>query len=72
MGFFTGRATFLRYRVDGPSPGIFGPTHLEKLSAHAIGRQRTADKDGVEAGWIGKKVKRGFYDYSGERPVPTR
>jgi len=26
----------------------------------------------VEAGWIGKKVKRGFYDYSGERPVPTR
>ena len=52
MGFFTGRATFLRYRVDGPSPGILGPTHLEKLSAHAIGRQRTADPDGVEAGWI--------------------
>ena len=26
----------------------------------------------VEAGWIGRKVKRGFYDYSGERPVPTR
>ena len=26
----------------------------------------------VEAGWIGKKVKRGFYDYSGDRPVPTR
>ena len=26
----------------------------------------------VEAGWIGKKVKRGFYDYRGERPVPTR
>ncbi|MBI3199570.1 MAG: 3-hydroxybutyryl-CoA dehydrogenase [Rhodospirillales bacterium] len=26
----------------------------------------------VEAGWVGKKVKRGFYDYSGERPVPTR
>ena len=26
----------------------------------------------VEAGWIGRKVKRGFYDYSSERPVPTR
>jgi hypothetical protein len=52
MGFFTGRATFLRYRVDGPFPGIFGPTHLEKLSAHVIGRQRAADKNGVEAGWI--------------------
>lgn len=26
----------------------------------------------VEAGWLGQKVKRGFYDYSGETPVPTR
>ncbi len=26
----------------------------------------------VEAGWFGRKVKRGFYDYSGEIPVPTR
>jgi len=26
----------------------------------------------VEAGWIGKKAGRGFYDYSGEKPVPTR
>ena len=26
----------------------------------------------VEAGWVGKKVGRGFYDYRGETPVPTR
>ena len=26
----------------------------------------------VDAGWIGKKVGRGFYDYRGETPVPTR
>jgi 3-hydroxybutyryl-CoA dehydrogenase len=26
----------------------------------------------VEAGWFGRKVKRGFYDYSGDVPVPTR
>lgn len=26
----------------------------------------------VEAGWLGKKSGRGFYDYSGEEPAPTR
>jgi 3-hydroxybutyryl-CoA dehydrogenase len=26
----------------------------------------------VEAGWLGRKVKRGFYDYAGEVPVPAR
>ena len=26
----------------------------------------------VEAGWLGRKSGRGFYDYSGQKPVPTR
>ena len=26
----------------------------------------------VEAGWLGRKSKRGFYDYRGDKPMPTR
>ncbi len=26
----------------------------------------------VEAGWLGRKASRGFYDYRGDKPVPTR
>jgi hypothetical protein len=52
MGFFSGRVTFARYRVGGAAVRAFGPEHLEKLAAHAIGRQRVASGDGIEAGWI--------------------
>jgi hypothetical protein len=51
MGFFSGRITFARYRVNGPSQRMFGPEHLERLEAHAIGKQRVASADGVEVGW---------------------
>jgi hypothetical protein len=51
MGFFSGRLTFARYRVNGSSPGIFGPDYLDRLAAHAIGTQRVASPDGVEIGW---------------------
>lgn len=52
MGFFNGRVTFVRFRVEGSAPSLFGPEHLEKLAAHAIGKQAAAEKDGTEAGWI--------------------
>ncbi len=26
----------------------------------------------VDAGWLGRKTRRGFYDYRGDKPVPTR
>jgi hypothetical protein len=51
MGFFSGRVTFGRYRVNGPAPGMFGPEHLERLAARAIGKERVAAADGVEVGW---------------------
>lgn len=51
MGFYTGRLTFLRFKVDGPSPRVFTDEHLERLVAFQAGRQRIASADGVEAGW---------------------
>ncbi len=51
MGFFSGRVTFLRCRVNGASPRMFRPQHLERLQGLAIGSQRQAASDGVEVGW---------------------
>src|SRR5256885_15700196 len=51
MGFLSGRVTFARYRVAGASPGLFGPEHLDRITALAAGTQRLASPDGVEVGW---------------------
>jgi len=50
MGFFSGRVTFGRYRINGPSPGMFGPEHLERLQSHALGKQKIAAADERTAG----------------------
>src|SRR5262245_40431778 len=52
MGFFSGRVTCMRFRVAGRAPGSFGPEYLERLSANALGKQRTVSGDGVDTGWI--------------------
>jgi len=51
MAFFTGRLTFLRFRVEGPNPRLFTYEHLERLAHFQAGRQRIASADGVEVGW---------------------
>ncbi len=53
MAFFTGRLSYLRFKVTGPAPGTFGPEHLERLERNRIGIQRIAAADGIEAGWSG-------------------
>ncbi len=53
MAFFNGRASFLRFRVDGPAPRLFGEEHLEKLVEYQAGRSRLASADGIEVGWTG-------------------
>src|SRR5437870_534079 len=52
VGFFSGRLACLRFKVGGRAPRSFSPEHLEKLAAHAVGKQRLASADGTVAGWI--------------------
>jgi hypothetical protein len=51
MGFFFGRISFGRYRVQGRPPRQFGSEHLKRLQVHAIGKQKIVAADGVEVGW---------------------
>lgn len=40
--------------------------------ARALARLVSKEKLTAQDGWYGRKSGRGFYDYSGEAPVPTR
>jgi hypothetical protein len=51
MGFFTGRATFLRFKVNGQAPRLFAEEHIDRLADRAAGRQKIAAADGIETGW---------------------
>ena len=51
MGFYSGRATFLRFKVNGPAPRMFDDEQIERLKDRMAGRQRIASADGVETGW---------------------
>jgi hypothetical protein len=51
MPFFTGGATFARFKVLGPAPRAWTPEHIDLLSQHAAGKRRMLSGDGVEAGW---------------------
>jgi hypothetical protein len=51
MGVFQGRASFLRFQVDGPAPRLFGEEHLERLIEFQAGRSKISSSDGVEVGW---------------------
>src|SRR3954451_22135388 len=51
MGFFTGRLSFLRFKVHGKAPRVFDGEHLDRLADRQAGRQRIASADGVETGW---------------------
>ncbi len=53
MGFYQGRATFLRFKVNGSAPRQFDDEHLARLTDRQAGRSRIASADGVETGWTG-------------------
>lgn len=52
MGFFSGRLTCARFRIDAPSPRLFSQNHLDELQAHAINAAALHTEDNVSAGWI--------------------
>ena len=51
MAFFTGRVSYLRFRVSGDAPQSFTEEHIDRLTDRMAGRQRLASADGIECGW---------------------
>ena len=51
MGFFSGRVSFLRFKLEGAAPRMFGEEHIDRLADRKAGRQRIASADGIDTGW---------------------
>jgi len=51
MAFFSGRLSYLRFKVSGHAPRAFDDEHLDQLKDRQAGRQRIASADGIETGW---------------------
>ena len=51
MAFFSGRVSFLHFKVGGSSPRAFDDEHLDRLKDRQARRQRIASADGIETGW---------------------
>jgi hypothetical protein len=51
MGFFSGRVTFLRFRVNGPRVHHFDDEFLDRLKSRAAGSSKLASADGIDCGW---------------------
>lgn len=51
MPFLTGRVSYLRFRIGGAAPRLFGQDHVDRLHDRRLGRQRLAAADGIEVGW---------------------
>lgn len=53
MGFLSGRAAFMRFKVNGQAPRKFGDEHLDLLDKHSAIRSRLGASDGTSVGWVG-------------------
>jgi len=58
-------------RLDGNSPQAANFVALEDWLNDGVPLPAAVARDCL-AGWYGRKTRRGFYDYSGAEPVPTR
>jgi hypothetical protein len=53
MAFLSGSVSFSRFQVIGGSPKRLDDNLMDKFRTHAIGKQKTLRKDGIETGWLG-------------------
>jgi hypothetical protein len=53
MGFLSGRAAFLRFKVSGSAPREFTEDHLDLLDRNSAMRSKIGSADGTSIGWVG-------------------